>query len=125
MSFSIAITEEAPLKVQVTYADASKERKVLSKLIESGTITATRSGDGKIVSSFENLLLSMSSEECSPQSGTMTSKIYVEGASEPSKIYKLSASEGDYKLEDITDAEKPVEVEDVDFEVCDIADHKD
>jgi len=125
ISFKIEVGQEAPLKVQVTYEGAAKERNIVSKVIESGSMTATRSGDGKIVSSFDQLKLSFDGDDCSPVSGKMTTKIYSEGASEPSKIYQLTAEDGDYTLQDVTDPSKPVEADDVDFEMCDIADHKD
>jgi hypothetical protein len=103
----------------------AKDRQIRSKTISSGTTIATRAGDGKIVSSFANLKLTFDSDDCRVESGEMTSKIFAEGASEPSKIFLLSASEGDYTLKDVTDPNNPVEVEDPDFEMCDITDHKD
>ncbi len=125
LSYSVQVGKDEPLKVAVTYEGSVKAHNVISKVIESGSIESSRSGDGKIVSTFEQLTLNFDDHECVPASGKMISKIFAEGASEPSKILELSAADGDYTLTDVTDAANPKVLEDTDFEMCDIGDYKD
>ena len=118
LSLTVATVEDSELQITVVRDSTSKD--LVSKLISSGSLKASESEESYVVTSFEDYLLSFSDESCEATSGKVTSQFYEAGSEEPSKTYELTVTDGAYVLMDITDAENSVEVEEFDYDLCDI-----
>jgi hypothetical protein len=122
LNLSVSTLTDAPLQVTVVWDKLSRDRLLLSKLIESGTVKATHAGDGSIEASFSNLLMTFDSSSCAVTSGKMEAKIYAEGITTASKIYELTATNGIITVQDVTDSANPTDVDDFDYTPCDLKD---
>ncbi len=122
LKLSVSTLEEAPLQVTVVWDNLSRDRLLLSKLIESGTIKATTTGGGSIEASFTNLLMTFNAKSCAVTSGKMEAKIYAEGSSIASKIFEMTAANGTITVQDVTDSANPTDVDDFDYTPCDLKD---
>ncbi|MCX6128398.1 MAG: hypothetical protein NTX25_04955 [Proteobacteria bacterium] len=116
--------KSAPLNVTVTWDKLTKDRSLISKSIDSGTIKVSKKDAGYVEANFSEILLKFSSDECSFYSGSLMAKIFAEGQTEASKTYKLSAVEGEITIEDITQPDSPVAVDDFEYSPCDLSDFK-
>jgi len=122
LKLSVSTLEDSPLQVTVVWDKLSRDRLLLSKLIESGTIKATNAGGGSIEASFSNLLMTFNATTCAVTSGKMEAKIYAEGASTASKIFELTAANGTITVQDVTDSANPTDVDNFDYTPCDLKD---
>jgi hypothetical protein len=114
LEFTVATAENAPLQVRVSRSISTSS--VDSKLIRSGTIVASRVGDGRIETSFDNLLVKYSAGECAAASGSVTTKIFKEGSAEADRELKLTVTDGEVTLVDVSTG---AEVEEFQFDACD------
>ena len=118
-SFSVATASDAPLAVEVTYPSALASEPS-SRMIKSGKLIATAAGSGRVESTFENLNVSFSASACAPESGNVINRVFAEGATEASVVIKIEAAGGTYTATDITDASNPKEIEDFEYQLCDV-----
>jgi len=125
LALSIRTLEDAPLRITNIWDSLAKGRQLLSKEIQSGTIRAGKEGDATLEASFSDLKLQFSSSKCEVVSGQMSAKLFPAGATEAIRSYLLTVVEGEIKVQDVTDAANPVEIEDFEYSPCDLRDFQD
>ena len=119
LAFAVKTSDDAPLKVRV---ERDKTTKALQKkTIKSGTIVATRNTDGRIESSFSDVVLSFDGKECVGDSGSVVTKFYAEGSAEPVKQLKLTIDGGVYTLTDLVTGEEKGELTEIGCDAEDFA----
>ena len=94
----LATKDQDPLKIQVVHDRQSWEIK--TRTIHSGTMVTSRSGDGRIESTFKELKISLAGDECNLVSGQVTAVIYKEGEQNAVKTLTFKVVDGDYTLND-------------------------
>ncbi len=123
LSQIVKTVDGAPLVVSSTWDSLGKNRQLLAKTIKQGKLhVQSASGSSYMEASFDSMALSFSSSECSIKSGSMTASIYESEGASASTIYKLSAIDGVISVQNITDAENPIDVDDFDYTPCDLKD---
>jgi hypothetical protein len=90
MQLTVATKDGSPLVVNAVHDKTTKALK--EKTIKSGVMVATRTGDGKMESTFDNFKLTFTAGSCSFAAGTVTVAIYKEGEATAAKTYKLEVS---------------------------------
>lgn len=122
IGLSMLILAEDPLVIETVRSSA--DHQLISKKIVSGSISGINADSQRIVTSFSEVEYSFVGEECQAVSGSIEAEIYAADAEEASMKFSLSITDGDYVITNVTDAGNPVEVEDFDFEACDLADFR-
>ncbi len=89
---TVKTADDAPLKVIVKRQEADKA--LVSRTVESGTLTATNKDGSKVETKFINVMyLASSTEKCVPVSGSIEGAIYEKDATAASKTYTITFSE--------------------------------
>lgn len=118
LSMTVATEENAPL--QITVVRNSTSRALISKKISSGTLRTSENESSHVLTDFQDYTLAFTDSSCVPSSGKLTASFYESGTEGAVKILELSVSDGSYTLNDITDPENPSEINDFDYDLCDI-----
>jgi hypothetical protein len=119
---ALKVETKEDLQVTTTWDDLSNDRQLLSKLISSGVVKASKAADSHVEASFNKLLMKFDATACTVYSGSMEARIYAEGSTEAAKIYTLTAADGTITVQDVTDPENPKDVEDFEYSPCDLKD---
>jgi hypothetical protein len=119
---ALTVETKEDLQVTSTWDNLSRQRQLLSKLISSGVVKASKAAGSSMEASFNNLLLKFDASACSVDSGSMEARFYGESSAEAVKIYSLTAVAGSISVKDVTDPANPQEVEDFDYSPCDLKD---
>jgi hypothetical protein len=119
---ALKVETKEDLQVTTTWDNLSRDRQLLSKLISSGVVKASKASDSYVEASFNKLLMKFDATSCSVHSGSMEARIYAEGSTEAAKIYAVTAAEGTITVKDVTDPANPKEVEDFEYSPCDFKD---
>ncbi len=120
-NLTLATASAEPLAIEVTFPSETS-RDASARTIKTGKLIATISGSGHVESTFDNLKVSFADSSCQPESGSVVNKVFAEGAASPSVIIKIEAASGSYTVTDITDAANPKEIEDFEYQLCDVRD---
>ncbi len=118
MEMTLSTQENAPLNVVVVRKKS--DGSLITKTIKSGVTIGARAGDGKVESTFSNLVMMFDSGKCSLQSGQVTTAFYKEGNETAVKRLQLEGSDGSFTLKDLDSGE---EIEDFELPGCSIADY--
>ncbi|HET9236948.1 MAG TPA: hypothetical protein VFO10_06840 [Oligoflexus sp.] len=119
---ALRVETKEDLQVTTTWDNLAHDRQLLSKLISSGVVKASKAADSYVEASFNKLLMKFDAKACSVYSGSMEARIYAEGSTEAAKIYMLTAVEGSITVKDVTDPANPKDVEDFEYSPCDLKD---
>lgn len=119
VELTIKTKDLAPLSVVVERDSSTMALK--KKTIKSGTLVATKNSDGRMESSFSNVVLTFDGKECLGESGSIETKIFAQDSEEPVKTLVLSIDQGVYTLKDSSSGEE----KEVDSIGCDAEDFAD
>lgn len=118
IEFNVATDEKAPLAI--TVVRKKSDGSLISKTIKSGIVIATRVGDGKVSSTFKNIVMKFDASTCALDSGTITTHFYKDGSDTAAKRYQLEGSDGVFVL---TDLDSGAEIEDFEIPGCSLSDY--
>ena len=119
LEFSVKTAADAPLLVRVERDKTTKALK--KKTIKTGTVVATRVTDGRIESTFSDVVLTFDGDKCVGDSGSVLTKFYAEGGTEAVKSLKLTIQDGVYSLTDALTGEDKGEIDAIGCDAEDFA----
>jgi len=112
LKLMVVTKDGSPLTVAVV---RSGDQKLVSKTIRSGVIVTSREGDGRMEMTYTDLKVDYTSGSCKLASGSVDLAVYGEGASAPTKTYKLAFTADDVSFVDVSTGE----TSDMDLPGCD------